>query len=147
MPILNFPTSPDGFALDVIVGLAQQEADALQQAGQPVPPLAGFRGIIDSGSDVSAVSRRIIQQFNITPRGRVPTLTAGGSRRVRYCNVMLVIAGPAGILGGSYLLLPTLVVTEIPHRLPNIEVLVGRDVLKQCLFIADGPAQTFTLAF
>jgi hypothetical protein len=37
-------------------------------------------------------------------------------------------------------------VQEIPASVPDMDVLIGRDVLSQCLLIADGPAGQFTLA-
>jgi hypothetical protein len=40
-----------------------------------------------------------------------------------------------------------LIVAELTQALPNIDALIGRDILNDCLFILDGPGQQFTLAF
>jgi hypothetical protein len=36
-------------------------------------------------------------------------------------------------------------VTEVSVTLQNVDVLVGLDVIKQCLLIIDGPGDRFTL--
>jgi len=38
-------------------------------------------------------------------------------------------------------------VTELAVALPNVEILVGLDLLRQILLILDGPGQRFSLAF
>jgi hypothetical protein len=40
-----------------------------------------------------------------------------------------------------------LVVTELVHAAPGIEVLVGLDLLLQGVFHLDGPARVFTFTF
>jgi hypothetical protein len=38
-------------------------------------------------------------------------------------------------------------VTEFLHAPPQIDVLIGLDVLNQCLVVIDGPGGRFTLGF
>ena len=42
---------------------------------------------------------------------------------------------------------PEWVVTEFLHAPPNIDVLVGLDLMQEWLLILDGPGQRFTLGF
>ena len=43
--------------------------------------------------------------------------------------------------------LPDLLVSELTVALPNIDALLGMDVLRQCLLVLDGPGQQFILGF
>ncbi len=147
MPILKLQQTVEGFELEVLVGLDQQDITALQAVSHAVPPMLRLRGLIDTGCTISAVSPVVIQHFGIGYYGSRSSTTASGLVRVNLCSVMLAIAGPTGVTGSQPLLFPTLLVSELTQPLPNIDVLVGQDVLKECLFFADGPRQEFFLTF
>jgi hypothetical protein len=146
MPYLNFPTSPDGPALQILVGVDGNRTTALHQAGSPIPRPLQVRALIDTGSDVTAVAPTILQQVGTPLLRGAPTLTAGGTVPVRLFEVSLNVFGPAGAAGPMFVK-PTLVVTELAAALPNIEVLIGQDVLAECLFLLDGPRGHFLLGF
>jgi hypothetical protein len=38
---------------------------------------------------------------------------------------------------------PFLTITELPHFIPQIDVLIGLDVLDTCVLLNDGPRQRF----
>jgi len=59
--------------------------------------------------------------------------------------VSLSIVGPTGM--GPSLVQPSLEVVELTTPIPNIDVLLGMDVLLQCRLLIDGPARQFTLMF
>jgi hypothetical protein len=42
---------------------------------------------------------------------------------------------------------PTLLVTELATALPDLDVLVGMDIMSTCVVLIDGPARQFTLSF
>ena len=42
---------------------------------------------------------------------------------------------------------PTLLVSELANPLPNVDVLIGMDILSECVTLIDGPARQFTLSF
>jgi hypothetical protein len=66
--------------------------------------------------------------------------------KVNLFEVGLTISGQAG-KAGPMLVRDQLIVMELTQALPNIDVLIGRDILNDCLFILDGPGRQFTLAF
>jgi hypothetical protein len=74
------------------------------------------------------------------------TQTAGGQVHVNLYRVSLSVLGPTGARS-PMLVQPDLVVSELVVQLPNVDVLIGRDVLDECLFIHNGPAQQFILGF
>ena len=42
---------------------------------------------------------------------------------------------------------PTLLVMDLANPPPDLEVLIGMDVMSECVVLIDGPAQQFTLSF
>ncbi len=42
---------------------------------------------------------------------------------------------------------PSLLVMELSHHLPNAACLIGLDILFQCKLFLDGPGKSFTLDF
>jgi hypothetical protein len=96
MPHFTFPITPDGYTLDVLIGLRTTDAHALLAAGQPIPPPLQARGLLDTASDKTAVSVALLQQLGIAPLGPVRTQTAGGIVKVQQYEVSLSIPNPTG---------------------------------------------------
>jgi hypothetical protein len=145
MPHATFTADPDGFILDVMVGLTGKDTVALQAAGQPVPRPVMLRGAIDSGSDVTCVNSQILKQLGLSFAARTSSQTVGGSIPANLFEVSF--SNPCiGKLPAALLVLDHLQVMELVQTLQGIDVLVGRDVLRQVLFISDGPRNEFTLA-
>jgi hypothetical protein len=146
MPHFTFPITKDGLALDVQIGLRATDAHALLAAGHPIPPPLQARALLDTASDKTAVSVPLLQQLGITALGPVQTQTAGGPVKVQLYQVSLSVPNPTGART------PMLVhseweVTEFLHAPPQIDVLIGLDVLNECLVVIDGPGGRFTLGF
>jgi Aspartyl protease len=144
MPHLTHDISSDGFALTVLIGRNGRDTAALVNARQPVPAPVTVRAIIDSGADISCIAPRVAQQLGLPVIGQVQTQTVGGPVNARLFEVGLSIPR-AGNLMGPVLVLDQLHVMELTHSVPNIEMLIGKDVLLQCLLISDGPRGKFTI--
>src|ERR1051326_3131676 len=65
MAQLTFPVTQAGLAVPVWIGLSGDATDALLAAGQPLVPPAAARGLLDTGSDVTAVAPWILQQLAV----------------------------------------------------------------------------------
>ena len=135
--------SPEGLVVDVLVGLDGDSLADLLAAGQPLPPPLQARAIVDTGCDVTAISAVVVQVLGLKVAKSATTQTAGGSVRVDAFEVSLTLP----IAGGSLLVHNQLIVTELAVVIPNIDVLIGLDVLKEGLLVLDGPGKQFTLAF
>jgi hypothetical protein len=61
------------------------------------------------------------------------------SRKVQICN----FADP----NSPEMVHPTLLVMEIPGTIPDVDVLVGLDVLMNCKMTLDGPGKELILDF
>jgi hypothetical protein len=89
----------------------------------------------------------VVSHFGLRRVLTSSTTTVAGAAPADLYRVSLSFSAS---LGKSPLMFirPMLLVMELPTPLPNnIEVLVGRDILDECLFIADGPRRQFTLSW
>lgn len=145
MPVLTFPVQADGLLVDAMIGLDRSELQALIAAGQPLPVPLLIRGVIDTGADVTAVAPSILARLGVPPGKTVQTHTAGGPVNTSIYDVSFSI--PAIRKRMAPFVVPQLTVTELKHSPPNIDVLIGLDVLLQCHFHLDGPARQFSLSF
>jgi hypothetical protein len=146
MPHFSYPITREGCTLNVLICLRSNDVQTLVAAGQPISPPLSARALIDNGSDRTAVAVRLLQQLGIPPAGPVETYTAGGKVTVETYDLSLSIPNPSGALT-PMLTYGELTVTEFQHAPPQIDLLIGMDILRQCLFVMDGPGDRFTLAF
>jgi hypothetical protein len=137
--------TPAGCELGVIVGVSRQRADALRSAGRPIPDLQLVRMIIDTGATASAIDEKVVKHLGLSPTGITQILTPSTK------GVSVACANYDVFLAIDHAKYP-LVHTTLPMIASNfsgqnIQGLIGCDVLQQCLFILDGAAGNFTLAF
>ncbi len=147
MPLWTLPLEQAGLVVPVVATLAQPQIASLQAAGLPGPSMAPGRGLIDTGTDVCAITPAMVRYLGLTPHATSPTQTAAGSVLVPLYRISLLLHGPAGPTG-PLLVQSDLLVMGLSHDLPDqLDVLIGRDVLDESLLVIDWPARTFTLAF
>lgn len=146
MPQLTFPVTAIGLTMPVWIGLDGKTTTALLAAGQSITAPIQARSLIDTGTDVTAVSSWVLQRLALSPATATQTTTAAGPLRVRLYEVSLTITDPT-VAGSATLTQPDLIVMELPASLPTVDVLIGLDVLLAVRFSLDGPAHRFTLVF
>ena len=144
MATLTFPIVPAGLVVDVAVNLEAAVLMPLRSRGGGPVPVQG-RGLIDTGSDITAVALPILQQLGNPPIRQTTTQTIGGSVPVNLYRVSLHILD-ARQVGLPWLSYPSLLIMELARGFP-FEVLIGLDVLLTCKMLVDGPGGTFTLEF
>jgi hypothetical protein len=145
MAQLTFAVTRAGLAVPVWIGLAGQTTAALAAAGRPIPAPVRASGLLDCGTDVTAVAPWILQQLGVSVITTTSTHTAGGQVTVNLARVSLGITDPSQPAGAPWLTQPNLLVTELVTTLPDADVLIGLDVLLECKLVLDGPARRFTL--
>jgi hypothetical protein len=139
---LTFPISPAGLEVDVLVNLEAAALVPLWQSGAQAPPIQG-RGLIDTGSDITAVSLTILQQLGVQPLVQTTTQSIAGGVPVNLYKVSLHVFD-ARNPGLPWIPQPTLLVMELAPGLP-LDVLIGMDIIRVCKMHVDGPAGRFTL--
>jgi len=141
---LTFSVTRDGLALGVLVGVDRADSLTLIHSNLPVPPPIRCTAVVDTGSSVTCVSARILQQLAPRKKSASSTQTASGPMNVNLFSVSLgiplVVPTPT-----SHVLDPQLTVMELALPIPGIDVLIGLDVLLNGKLFLDGPARQFTL--
>jgi hypothetical protein len=144
MPHQTLPIVRDGLGLEVMIGLCGQDTLNLLTAGQPVPAPVQARAWIDTASNVTCVPARHLSRFQLPLFATQSVQTTAGPIVANFYEVSLSILRPGG--AGHLLTLEHLVVQELAPFLPDVDVLIGRDILADYLLISDGPGRQFTLS-
>ncbi len=144
MAQLAFPIVPAGLVVDVFVNLEAPVLMPLRSRGAGPSPVQGS-GLLDTGSDITAVSLPILQQLGIPAIRQAATQSISGSVPVNLYRISLHILDVQK-LSLPWLSQASLVVMELAPAFP-FDVLIGLDILLTCKLHLDGPAGRFTLEF
>jgi predicted aspartyl protease len=147
MAHVSFPIARAGLIVPVLVGLNGEALNELLTSGKPLIPPVPTQGLLDTGTDITAVSPSVLQRLGILSHSAAETHTAGGRIKTRLYSVGLSITDQGSAASTPWLAVPDLVVMELPTSLPDVEVLIGLDVLLTGRLEIDGPAGQFTLVF
>ena len=145
MPHVTAHIAAGGPVVELRVGVSLSRANALRQAGLDVPQQMAIRGLIDTGASCTCIDPGCLSFLGLQPTGQtvVHTPTTGGTPHP--CNqydVSIMLLHP-----GLTLTFGVVPVIASDLSLQGIDALVGRDILVRCLFVYDGPANMFSLAF
>jgi len=146
MPLIHRPFINDQPVVPVLVGVSDSRAVAMATAGVPVPASITLNLLIDTGTGRTALDQAAIASLGLAPTGRASVHTASTAGTPHDCNlydVSLLI--PTGD-GGPPFRLAALPVLEGVFRNQGIDGLLGRDILRQFVFIYNGPLGGYTLA-
>jgi hypothetical protein len=148
VPILKGRLQPEGAVVDVQVTWSAGQARQLRQAQRPVPPSLDAGALVDTGAEITCVDGALIQQLALPlaqlALANVPAL--GGLRIGAHYHAGIVIVHPSGAPGTS-LVVPDLLILEVPLAGLGYQVLIGRDVLARCDFLYRGRRQRFGLKY
>ncbi|MBY0522900.1 MAG: hypothetical protein K2R98_05860 [Gemmataceae bacterium] len=144
MARLTFPIVRAGLVVDVMINLEASVLVPLRSSGGGPSPVPG-RGLIDTGSDISAVGWPILQQLGIPVLRSTSTQGIGASLAVNLYEVSLHILDAQNV-GLPWLSHPSLVVMELASVVP-FDALIGMDIIQTCTMLVDGPGHQFMLDF
>ena len=104
-----------------------------------------WHGIARHGASCSALDRTLISSLGLQTRGIVSIHTPSTGAAFQTCNQF-----DACLVLGETLptpLMVTLPVIECDFSTQGFQALIGRDVLHHCVFVFEGPTDTFRLEF
>lgn len=148
MPLITGAIDWHGAIVPMLVGVSHTRRARLQKLGLRVPKPVAVRAQIDTGSHVTALMPHCLQQLEIEPfttmQLRTPSTTRESPHECGVYDVSLAV-----ISGDISFEVPSIHVIQCDDFNPDEEVqaLIGRDLLKQCVFTFEGPHGTFSLAF
>jgi hypothetical protein len=131
--------------VNVLVNLDATVLRPLDAAGQPTPPPVAARGLIDTGSDLTAVSLPILQRLQAVALPPVRSHGLTGPVQTPTYSISLHILNAQDPFG-PWFSHDTLRVMGLPLG-PLFDVLIGMDVLLACKLLLDGPGRQLTLEF
>jgi hypothetical protein len=148
LPHFTLQILAEGPMVQAVVGVSSARADALRAAQQPVPQTIPVRALVDTGASCSCVDPSVLTGLALTPTGaaNIVTPTTGATPNVTSAyDVLLAIPAAPGQQPAVF---PTISVVAVDLLVPQgFHVLIGRDILSDCILVYNGAARFFTLAF
>jgi predicted aspartyl protease len=146
VPIINGPLTALGAVVAVQVGVHEARREVLERNNMPVPARQRVRAQIDTGTTFTAVDAQVLRHLNVLLIDRVTVRTSSptGDPQVFNRYAVSVVLEAAGF---ELHLAEMLVLEAAFGPQDGIQALIGQDVLKHCLYINNGPQNSFSLAF
>jgi len=145
MPHLTLPVTSDGPVVELIVGISTAREAALKLAGKPRPSPIILRCLIDTGATGTCLDSGAIGPLGLSPTGTTPITTPSTGKTPHTCETFDV--GITFYHPDSSRFFGTVPIVALDFSAQPIDGLLGRDVLANCLFVYDGAAKTFSIAF
>ena len=142
-------TVQSGPVVNAIAMVSLARHAALVAAHQPIPPPVPIHALIDTGASCTCVDPSVLTSLQLSPTGpcMMNTPSSGATpHATQQYDMRLVIPGPSPMH-------PTLDLRNIPVASAEILIhqgfhaLIGRDILRHCMFTYNGSMGLFTLAY
>ncbi|HZT41975.1 MAG TPA: retroviral-like aspartic protease family protein [Chthonomonadaceae bacterium] len=126
---------PDGPLIEVAIG---PPMPASQTPIPATPQILDEIGLVDTGTEITAVSPSVIQRLQIPSLRTAQGDAVGGVAAITLYVVSIRLPN---------LFIPALVVSVPQTDFPYFDCLIGRDILNRGILIYDGQNKAFTLDF
>jgi gag-polyprotein putative aspartyl protease len=138
-------TPPDllfhfGLLLQVEISVPQSLASVLTATNQQIPATVTGSALVDTGATCCCVEETFLQQLNLQPIAQVPMSGATGNRIQNAYQARLSFPGTP---------IPPLEIQVVGVQMNQGQTicLLGRDILRYCVLIYNGPQGSYTIAF
>ena len=142
MPSLT-SKSPDlsleGPIVDVHFIISAELEDLFKSENKTIPEPVPVRALIDTGASHSVISAEIPEKLGLKPVGSIKINTPSSENHECYQYFMRVLLPAHNLIYNG-------VFTAAPLKGQNISCLIGRDMLKDGIFIYIGYDNSFTLS-
>jgi hypothetical protein len=146
MPVVPGQLTANGAVVDLLVGVHGERRENIIRMGMQLPARARAVAQIDTGADYCAVDRRILEKIEKSPYDRIAVRNVStNDNPVEFDRYLVSLSLDAEGMEMHLPLAWVLAVYFTPEE--GIQALLGRDILKHCLFTYDGPSDRFCIAF
>ncbi len=145
MPSLNASVREDGLIVEVGIALSTARVEAAKRAGRPPVAPIWVTALLGTGASCSVIDTSVVHSLKLIQAGTVQGHTPSTGSNLHTCNLYdgcIAFAKPQ--VKVMSLNLPVAEASLIDQ---GILALIGRDVLRQCLLVYNGPAKSFSLSF
>jgi hypothetical protein len=145
VPVIEFPVLRTGVHVEVEIWLSAPKREALFRKGQPPPPPQRLHLVLDTGADTTMINDRVLTgMLGLDVRNQTKMETASNVGVAEVCDtydVQLILA-PNAVKPWKIQPLEVL-----GKHLPNMDGMLGRDILNMAVFEYDGPRKTLRLTY
>lgn len=143
----NHPTAaaPDllqifGLLLSIEVNVPQSLANALSNAAIPLPNIVTGNALVDTGASCCCAAESSLQSLQLQAIGQANMSSPNGNRLQNVYLAKLSFPGTP---------IPALEIPVVGVQLNQGKTiaLIGRDLLRHCVLIYNGPMGSYTLSF
>lgn len=145
----NQTSQAGGPRLHAAVAVSDPRRKALEEAGKAVPNSVPVQALVDTGASCTCVDPSVLEKLGLQPTGSVQVHTpSSGSNPDQHdqFDIGLLIPGSDRSHLPLHLDAVSVVAAELLAN-QGFEVLIGRDILSDCILIYNGPVGVFTMAF
>jgi hypothetical protein len=148
MPVITGELGWHGAIIPILVGVSRDRRARLESLKFPVPKPVTVMAQIDTGAHVTSLMPHALHSLEISPfttmQLRTPSTTREKPHECLVFDVSIVL-----LAGTASWEVPSVHIVQCDDFNPdeNVQALIGRDILKQCVFTFSGPHQNFSLAF
>jgi hypothetical protein len=138
-----------GAILNIVIGISEGRRKALESLNLNSPDPIQISAIIDTGASGTCIESSVLKKLHLTPTGstQMSTPSTGGKTvDIDLYDVSIIIPpGKDGDLPFSLGTLPVMCVAD--NSFPGYKALIGRDILRHCIFNYNGSINLYSLAF
>jgi len=129
-----------GLLLSVEISLPQALANLLTAQDKSLPPVGTGAALVDTGASCCCVEEALLQQMQLKPVSQVHVSSPNGNRLQNVYFTRLAFPGAP---------IPPLEIPVVGVQMNQGKTvcLIGRDLLRHCVLIYNGPMGSYTIAF
>jgi hypothetical protein len=146
MPLISGPVDWNGALVVVLVGVSKNRRAKLQQLSMPVPSPIPLRLQVDTGSHLTGFPAAVFNTLEVGSFGKIrvgtPSTKPGESHYACQFDVSLTL-----VSGIDQRLFPSVHAIASDDFTEEVQGILGRDVLDQCVFEYHGTHHSFRLFF
>jgi predicted aspartyl protease len=147
LPAISVDIEAGGAIVTALVGVSFPRMQALQAAGEPVPPASMGRFLIDTGASSTCADPGLIGNLNLPMINQVAIMTPSTNGSQHMCDMYDASIFIPGRDPQRGFLIPALQIITTHLSSQGIDGLIGRDILNRCTVVYIGSEAALSLNY